>query len=58
MFHTGLRKMFALNRDALARILPPERLRWIAYGHFEADECGATASHSFIAPHSSASKWP
>jgi hypothetical protein len=27
MFHTGLRKMFALNRDALARIMPPERLR-------------------------------
>ncbi len=41
MFHTGLRKMFGLNRDALARIVPPERLRWIAYGHFEADECGA-----------------
>lgn len=41
MFHTGLRKMFTLNRDALARIMPPEKLRWIAYGHFEADECGA-----------------
>jgi flavorubredoxin len=41
MFHTGLRKMFALNRDALARIIPPERLRWISFGHFEADECGA-----------------
>ncbi len=41
MFHTGLRKMFALNRDALARIIPLERLRWIAFGHFEADECGA-----------------
>ena len=41
MFHTGLRKMFPLNRDALSRIIPPERLRWIAFGHFEADECGA-----------------
>ena len=41
MFHTGLRKMFPLNREALSRIIPPERLRWIAYGHFEADECGA-----------------
>jgi len=41
MFHTGLRKMFELNREALARIIPPERLRWIAFGHFEADECGA-----------------
>src|SRR4051812_50218079 len=41
MFHTGLRKMFAHNREALSRIIPPQRLRWIAYGHFEADECGA-----------------
>ena len=41
MFHTGLRKMFPLNRDALSRIIPPERLRWIAFGHIEADECGA-----------------
>jgi len=41
MFHTGLRKMFTLNREAVSRIIPPERLRWIAYGHFEADECGA-----------------
>jgi flavorubredoxin len=41
MFHTGLRKMFPANRDALGRIMPTERLRWIAFGHFEADECGA-----------------
>jgi flavorubredoxin len=41
MFHTGYRRMFHHNRDALARIIPPEQLRWIAFGHFEADECGA-----------------
>jgi hypothetical protein len=39
MFHTGLRKMFPLSRDAVSRLIPPERLRWIAFGHFEADEC-------------------
>jgi flavorubredoxin len=50
MFHTGLRKMFALNRDALSRIIPPERLRWIAYGHFEADECGAMNEWLAVAP--------
>src|SRR5262245_5203230 len=27
MFHTGLRKMFELNREAVSRIIPPERLR-------------------------------
>jgi flavorubredoxin len=50
MFHTGLRKMFALNRDALGRIVAPERLRWIAYGHFEADECGAMNEWLAAAP--------
>jgi flavorubredoxin len=50
MFHTGLRKMFALNRDALARIIPPEKLRWIAFGHYEADECGAMNEWLAIAP--------
>ncbi len=54
MFHTGLRKMFALNRDAVSRIIPPERLRWIAYGHFEADECGAMNEWLAIAPHAQA----
>jgi flavorubredoxin len=50
MFHTGLRKMFPLNRDALSRIIPPERLRWIAFGHYEADECGAMNEWLAIAP--------
>ena len=54
MFHTGLRKMFGLNRDALARIIPPERLRWIAYGHFEADECGAMNEWLAVAPEATA----
>ena len=50
MFHTGLRKMFTLNRDALSRIISPERLRWIAFGHFEADECGAMNEWLAAAP--------
>ncbi len=50
MFHTGLRKMFPLNRDALARIIPPEKLRWIAFGHYEADECGAMNEWLAVAP--------
>jgi flavorubredoxin len=54
MFHTGLRKMFPLNRDALARIISPERLRWIAYGHYEADECGAMNEWLAISPNAQA----
>ncbi|NWG26855.1 MAG: MBL fold metallo-hydrolase, partial [Pseudorhodoplanes sp.] len=51
MFHTGLRKMFPLNRAALGRIIPPETLRWIAFGHYEADECGAMNEWLAVAPH-------
>jgi len=51
MFHTGLRKMFPLNRGALSRLIEPERLRWIAFGHYEADECGAMNEWLAIAPH-------
>jgi flavorubredoxin len=54
LFHTGLRKMFPLNRAALSRILPPERLRWIAFGHFESDECGAMNEWLAIAPRAQA----
>ena len=50
MFHTGLRKMFPQNRDAVSRLIPPERLRWIAFGHFEADECGAMNEWLAVAP--------
>jgi flavorubredoxin len=41
LFHTGLRKMFPLVREAVGRLVPPEQLRWITFGHVEADECGA-----------------
>lgn len=54
MFHTGLRKMFALNRDAVSRIIPVEKLRWISYGHFEADECGAMNEWLAAAPNATA----
>ena len=50
LFHTGLRKMFPLTRDAVSRLIPPERLRWIAFGHFEADECGAMNEWLATAP--------
>lgn len=41
LFHTGPRKMFPLVREAVASVLPPERLRHIAFSHVEADECGS-----------------
>jgi flavorubredoxin len=50
LFHTGPRKMFPLVSAALRRIMPPERLRWISFGHFEADECGAANEWLAVAP--------
>src|SRR5438552_3376500 len=41
LFHCGLRGMFGTVSQAVARVLPLDRLRWIAFGHVEADECGA-----------------
>ena len=51
LFHTGLRRMFPLIRPALGRLVAPERLRWIAFGHYEADECGAMNEWLALAPH-------
>lgn len=41
LFHTGPRQMFPLVSEAVARVRPVEDLRWITFGHFEADECGS-----------------
>ena len=41
LFHTGPRKMFPLVREALAKVMPPKQLRYIAFSHVEADECGS-----------------
>jgi flavorubredoxin len=54
LFHTGLRRMFPQTRDALARVIPPERLRWIAFGHYEADESGAVNEWLTVAPRAEA----
>ena len=50
LFHTGLRQMFPLVSQAVARIIPLERLRWITFGHVEADECGAMNAFLAAAP--------
>jgi flavorubredoxin len=41
LYHTGPRKMFPLVREAVASIIPVESLRYIAFSHVEADECGS-----------------
>lgn len=51
LFHTGHRATFPLVRDALARVLDPAALRWVSFGHLEADECGAMNEWLDVAPH-------
>ena len=51
LFHTGSRGLFPEVRDAVARVLPVERLRWIGFSHVEADECGALNHWLAAAPH-------
>lgn len=41
LFHTGLRKLFPLVSEAVKSVMPVERLRYIAFSHVEADECGS-----------------
>jgi len=50
LFHTGPRRMFALVAEAIGRIVPLERLRWIAFGHVESDECGSMNDFLATAP--------
>lgn len=50
LFHTGGRALFPLVRDAVAAVLPPESLRWISFGHVEADECGSMNEWLAVAP--------
>jgi flavorubredoxin len=51
LYHTGMRGLFPLVSEAIVRVMPVERLRWIAFAHLEADECGAVNEFLAAAPH-------
>src|SRR5476651_1397806 len=50
LFHLGHRKTFASTAAAVARVLPLEKLRYLSFGHVEADECGAMNEWLQVAP--------
>ena len=50
LFHTGHRSMFGSLREAIERVMPVDRLRWVAFGHVESDECGAMNELLAVAP--------
>lgn len=41
LFHAGQRSMFPQFAEAVSSLMQIEKLRWISFGHIEADECGA-----------------
>jgi flavorubredoxin len=41
LFHCGHRQLFPLVSEAVGKVVPLEQLRWITFGHVEADESGA-----------------
>ena len=52
LFHTGPRGMFPLIAEAVATVMPVEALRWVTFGHVEADECGSMNMWLASAPNS------
>lgn len=41
LFHTGPRGLFPLVTEAVEQVVPVESIRWISFGHVEADESGS-----------------
>lgn len=50
LFHTRPRRMFPLVREAIAHVMPIERLRYVGFSHVEADECGSLNDFLAVAP--------
>src|SRR6185436_13482506 len=50
LFHTGMRATFPLIKEAIGRVMPVEKLRWVSFSHVEADECGALNQFLAVAP--------
>jgi flavorubredoxin len=50
LFHTGLRGTFATVKEAIGRVMPIEKLRYVSFSHVEADECGALNQFLAVAP--------
>jgi flavorubredoxin len=50
LFHTGLRKLFPATLEAIRKVMPVAKLRWIGGSHFEGDEFGALNELLAVAP--------
>jgi flavorubredoxin len=52
LWHLGHRGFFPLISEALSKIVPVERLRWLSFAHVEADESGSMNQWLAAAPQS------
>jgi len=50
LFHTGLRRIFPLVREAAAKVISVDSLRWVSFSHHEADENGSLEDWLAVAP--------
>ena len=50
LFHLGQRGFFPLVSEAVARVTPLSRIRYLSFGHVEADECGSLNQWLAAAP--------
>jgi flavorubredoxin len=50
LFHTGPRMLFGAVREAIERVIPVATLRYVAFSHVEADECGSLNQFLAVAP--------
>lgn len=50
LFHTGPKKLFGLVSEQIEKVLPVAQLRYIAFSHVEADECGSLPDFLARAP--------
>jgi flavorubredoxin len=50
LFHTGPKAMFGTVSDAVNTVVPVGTLRWVTFGHWEADESGALNDWLAAAP--------
>lgn len=54
LYHTGMKALFPVVREAVTTLIDSTTIRWISFSHFEADECGALAEWQTLAPEATA----
>jgi flavorubredoxin len=54
LFETGMKQMFPIVREAVSRVINPASIRYVAFSHFEPDECGSLNDWLALAPRAEA----